>query len=562
MNVNKDKKIKAILDDSLKHRRSSLKVNLSCGSNLTDSGNESLKQTDIEYHDGTWLENNKPGCSNGKQTFVNHRPISYDIPSKTANVSLENISHNDAILNEHCEKLKYAILTKTNQMFDDQNELSLKTCTVLNAKDNQLSTTINNNLTCINEKQNQVEFKNTGTNLNQSINSISMDKYRNKSIKNQRKHNTLKKRLLFLAKEPSNDTNFITSQNQSLPASNTLIYEDTSIPIPIACSTMIDENNKISGTDDEIPFQDKNSLSLDSNVHAGNSMISMEVTDVCRGFILYDKPQSSVKCLAKNASEYCLQNRASNKSTSASLEQTLLQTNPNDEELLYETSNKFIKAATVNKDIEQNTSMQWNNPSIETDSANILQTSLNVNTSIDMVNESSNGTDKCTLRHKKKTCKNFKSRYKEGIHVAALEEAQESTNTVCTSLQMNTSLNTLSTFQKDDCRNITSELKNTKNHGKSEDTNLTEKHKEKNKINNVTISNWNRLVVDQIYSNEQSYIEATPYPMYRSVMLKSQLKQNAIACSLRNNNQFNGNEFKNSTDIHVEAKSHFPYVCI
>nr|XP_034184325.1 uncharacterized protein LOC117606218 isoform X1 [Osmia lignaria] len=543
MNVNKDKKIKVNFDESVKHRRSSLKVNLSCGSNLTDSGNESLKQTDIEYHDGTWLGNNKPGCSNAKQTSVNHRPISYDIPSKTANVSLEKISHNDAILNRHCEKLKYAILTKTNQMFDKQNQLSLKTCTVLNAKDDRSSTALNNNVTCITEKNvNEVESKNTGTNLHQSINSTPKDKYRPKSMKNQRKQNRLKKRLLFLAKEPSNDKSFISSQNQSLSASNTLVREDTSMATPIACSTMIDGNNKISVTDDEIHFQARNSLSLVSNMPAGNSTTSMEITDVCGGFILYDKPQSSVKCLAKDASKCCLRNSASDKCASGSLEQTLLQINPNDEKLLYETSNKFIKATTVNKDIEQNTDMQWNNPSIETDSANTLQTSLNVNTSIDMVNKSM---DKCTQKHERKTCKNFKSRYKEGIRVAGVEEAQESINTVCTSLQMNTSLNTLSTSQENDCRNITSELNN-------------EKHKEKKKINSITVSNWNRLVVDQIYSNEQSYIEATPYPMYRSVMLKSQLKQNAIACSLQSNNQFNGSELKYSTDIHVEAKSRFP----
>ena len=545
MNVNKGKKIKVILDESVKHRRSSLKVNLSCGSNLTDSGNESLKQTDIEYHDDTWLGNNKPGCSNGKQTFVNHSPVS---PSKIANVSLEKISYNDAILNRHCEKLKYAILTKTNQMFDKQNKLSLKTCTVLNAIDDRSSTAQNNNVTCITEKKNvnQVESKYTETNLHQSINSTpNGDKYRPKSMKNQRKQNRLKKRLLFLAKEPSNDKSFISSRNQSLSVSNTLVREDTSTATPIACSTMIDGNNKISVTDDEIHFQARNSLSLVSNMRAGNSTTSMEITDVCGGFILYDKPQSSVKCLAKDASKYCLRNRASDNCASGSLEQTLLQTNPNDEKLLYETSNKFVKATTVNKDIEENTDMQWkNNPSIETDSANTLQTSLNVNTSIDMVNGKS--IDKCTQKHEKKTCKNFKSRYKEGIAgVAGLEEAQESINTVCTSLQMNTSLNTLSTSEENDCRNITSELNN-------------EKHKEKKKINSVTVSNRNRPVVDQIYSNEQSYIEATPYPMYRSVMLKSQLKQNAIACSLEGNNQFNGSELKNSTDIHVEAKSRFP----
>lgn len=49
MEVNKNKRIKAISHgrNSFKHQHSSLKVNLSCASNLTDSGNDSLEQIDV-----------------------------------------------------------------------------------------------------------------------------------------------------------------------------------------------------------------------------------------------------------------------------------------------------------------------------------------------------------------------------------------------------------------------------------------------------------------------------------------------------------------------------------
>lgn len=154
-------------DDSFKRRRSSLRVNLSYCENLTDSGNGSLWKTEIESEKGTRKERDvvpaNRRLSRGKRndTYENkNRQVDNEedlrndhtsklvikdtniffhvkegIQLKRLTVNLEDMNIKEKTLETNCKRLKDAILNKTKEIFDSENELSIKTAMILKEKD-------------------------------------------------------------------------------------------------------------------------------------------------------------------------------------------------------------------------------------------------------------------------------------------------------------------------------------------------------------------------------------------------------------------------------------------
>ncbi|KAL6423234.1 hypothetical protein ACFW04_010117 [Cataglyphis niger] len=154
-------------DDSFKRRRSSLKVNLSYCENLTDSGNGSLWRTEIEIDRKDTAQSNKRLLRNKRHDIYekkNHQLDSHNeedlqvksdmnklVISKNTNVSLrvkkkiqlkelrvnlEDINIKEKALEANCKRLKDAILNKTKEIFDRENEFSKKTAMILKNEEN------------------------------------------------------------------------------------------------------------------------------------------------------------------------------------------------------------------------------------------------------------------------------------------------------------------------------------------------------------------------------------------------------------------------------------------
>ncbi|XP_072766813.1 uncharacterized protein Mcph1 [Anoplolepis gracilipes] len=159
-------------DDSFKRRRSSLRVNLSYCENTTDSGNGSLWRTEIEAdtvrankkplrskrnyihekinqlsdsdnEEGLRVKNNKSKLAVNKDTNVSVHE-KREIQLKRFTVDLEDISNKEKTLETNCKRLKDAILNKTKEIFDKENELSKKTAIILKNEENLHDANIRN----------------------------------------------------------------------------------------------------------------------------------------------------------------------------------------------------------------------------------------------------------------------------------------------------------------------------------------------------------------------------------------------------------------------------------
>lgn len=494
------------MDESVgfKHRRSSLQVNLSCVSKLTDSGNGSLRQMDEDNNDDpnitetdTSLRSNRYRSSRSNQVPNDNGHRSYnDIPLKHMNIVLRRINSDDEILNKSCEKLKEAIMTKTKQMFDVRNEVSVKTHTILGVD--------------------HVEEEERAEDSNQSIGSTPKDQCESESTKERRQQNRLRKRRLFNAYNSTcNSSNLRPLQSNEIQSSSIVLAGSNNKPgtsnlfsntsgeaidpheienrrtnhsvisnisegegeftaVPIGCSTMI--NDQVLDAEVESGLQIANNLSSSVDKHTKKSIVSMEMTDVHERFI---------QC-----------------------------------------ANQSLRT-------------------IAGSSVNTGRTSLNVNMSVEGLSE------------------DIRRRREKDIDPSVSDEALESINTVHTSLQMNTSLDTSNrlSLQRSNSKSRMSISNDAMNKKKGtsivteNDTSLTDQlknvfiqsneHVESNEacteMDQSSVTSNGQRVGDRI-SGGESYIEATPYPMSRSVFLRSQLKHNA------NNNLHNGDKSSDATD--------------
>ncbi|XP_029154849.1 putative uncharacterized protein DDB_G0282133 [Nylanderia fulva] len=158
-------------DDSFKRRRTSLRVNLSYSENLTDSGNGSLWKTEIDTEKGTDTVRTNRRLLRGKRndTYKKNRQADFDneedsrvkndtsklvnkdtnisfhikegIQLKRLTVNLEdmNLTIKEKALETNCKRLKDAILNKTQEIFDRENEFSIKTAMILKDKRNHFA---------------------------------------------------------------------------------------------------------------------------------------------------------------------------------------------------------------------------------------------------------------------------------------------------------------------------------------------------------------------------------------------------------------------------------------
>ena len=500
---------------SFKHRRSSLQVNLSCVSKLTDSGNGSLRQMDEDNNDDTApnvtetdasLRSNKCRSSRSNQVANDNGRRSYNgIPLKDVSIVLRKINSDAEILNRSCEKLKEAIMTKTKKMFDARNEVSVKTHTILGVD--------------------HVREEERAEDSIHSIGSTPRDQCESESAKEQRQQNRLRKRRLFNTfNSTCNSSNLRPLQLNEIQSSSVVLAGSHSRPgtsslssnawgeaidpreienrrtnhsvisstsdgegeftaVPIGCSTMI--NDQALDAEGESGLRIADNLSSSADKHTKKSIVSMEMTDIHERFMQCDN--RSARTIAGS-------------------------------------------------------------------SVNTVRTSLNVNMSVEELSE------------------DIRSRRAKDIDPSVSDEALESVNTDHTSLRMNTSLDTSNrlSLQRSRSKSRMSISNDTTNQKKGtsivseNDTSLTDQLKnvfirsdervESNEVcterDQASDTSTGQRVVDRI-SSSHSYIEATPYPMSRSVFLRSQLKHNA------NNNLDNGDKSSDATNANFsKTRSH------
>ncbi|XP_076646362.1 microcephalin [Halictus rubicundus] len=519
--------------DSLRHQRSSLAVNLSCWSSLTDSGNGSLKQTNVECNDklpspaivsNTTQRSRRCRSFRDRQVSVNNTSgvAHQNVSLKHASVVLKRIENDAESLDKSCEILKQVILTKTKQMFDRQNELSVKTQAILTK------------------------------NFNQRIDSTPKDKHRSKNVGKQRKQCTLNKRRLFDSKEHLQNTNkkSITLDNNS--ASDQIRLNNkvhSNITVPNESNRMADISNSASSLPVETEHNktnysvtSKNKCPSKLNVSEDDSIFMAEpigCSTMIQDETLDENPETH-----HDINDLSIHSKT--KKDAISMEITRIQ----QECVLNNEKNSLVaKGSSKTQDNIQNSSS-------EEHCTRTLQSSLAVNTSINRSSKDNRNIDICERKESavENSNKNLKNRQERGIYSTILEGAKQSINTISTSLQMNTSLdgsNKLysrennitrrmlklnSTINKD--RDMEEKVDST-NTVEMENTKLIKPQGTKNDTtyrDHQSNVSKNKIISDED-QNGRSYVEATPYPTSRLVLLKSQLNQNVVCSNLSNNNE-------------------------
>ncbi|XP_076760539.1 microcephalin isoform X2 [Xylocopa sonorina] len=468
---NKNKRMSVMSEriSSPKHQRSSLNVNLSCVSNVTNSGNNSLELTDSSTYNA----------------------VPYNIPLKNVSIVLERIDRDGKVSTRNDELLKNIVQSKTKQEFDKQSELCIKMYKTLSLKRTK----------CLDETTNGSSKLSIESNRNQPSCEILLDKYKNQTNKVNEKHKLRRQQLLKQKKHLNNANTTVENVNSkcytseqclkqltnrnhddcvrltkrskvpySIDETNnhkhdySIFCEDRSISItdssvsknnsftatPVASSTMIDNN--ISDKEDEVYFENL----YKSDRYAKN------IQEECRS---NNKPRQCVDTIGNTASVHISMQKVPEhnfKSDSPVKISSRMITN-NTYQVSYENS----KIKWANKDTEL----------VETDSINTVQTSLRVNMSVDLINEN----------------KSNRNKYKRENVDCRSEEMQlvnsnimESVDSTHTSLQMNTSLDTLNCLQNKNNNRIS--LKSTMI---SQDTSLFEKQKDIFDLSNTENNNCN-----------------------------------------------------------------------
>lgn len=127
-------KSKASSEDTLLCRRSSLQVNLSFVSNLSDSGHGSLYRS---RGDITGVKQLPELCESQSDFCRNSLSVIAEDTSSVAcadQAALSAINEKEQALDQSCKLLKAAILNKTRELFDRKAELCVKTATILSGQ--------------------------------------------------------------------------------------------------------------------------------------------------------------------------------------------------------------------------------------------------------------------------------------------------------------------------------------------------------------------------------------------------------------------------------------------
>ncbi|KAL2716561.1 microcephalin [Vespula squamosa] len=519
-------------ESSPKCRRSSLAVNLSY-TNLTDSGNGSLRKTQIKNNES-----------------FNNQMQSYMVPNKeldrmqeeknssmTSNINkINNIGscEEDKLLrNVHvriidikhiketdatCEKLRNAILNKTREIFNKQDECAIKTTLVLQNQKNKVLTTtseeiidqfqiptdevtsISNNIhneklsifsTPINKSFNANEsidkskitkrrlFTHNDIINPQVVKTVTEEEYNSKNnlqqlypanlnyksspiISGNHKRHRISKLSLKNLSETRTKCNLEEDLSQKTISSLSILNDDIeSIGTPIFCSTY---NEELGGNNNKF-IEEHN---INNRRHKKNAkLVSMELTAVqgniweCNNTCIEKTAIDNSEVRNKKESEGQSTKGKINQATSISDEESVM-----NHETIIKTSNTILQYSQQNTEKNDNikSTIDKNEGSTEE-----LESSLNVNTSVNK------------------------------------ESEQESVISVRSSLQVNTSLN--STYRQS---------YNKEQQSKQKSTRTSEKH-----------SQYDNETAD-VNDDSTSYIESTPYNMPQSDLLKSQLKWDTV----------------------------------
>ncbi|KAG5312512.1 MCPH1 protein, partial [Acromyrmex insinuator] len=567
-------------DDSFNHRRSSLKVNLSYSKNLTDSGNGSLWRTEIE--------NDQKGSDNSIR-------IKKGIQLKCLTINLEDVSTKERYLETNCNRLKDAILSKTKQIFDKENELSVKITKVLGNKENSFASSIHNPNTRnetvmldmtdlketaakehqqythnVNDRKRKDQYSNIVTTPSNNDRWRSLEKSIDKSRLTQRrlfvekdkqveeqtkcriiKDVVLKKNfpLISLRQAIQNGSPILSgsnkrislvrrsklhSQNKVENLNNTFStihsVQNFDIETPIVCSTFIEDN----ATDEKEINSDMDT----SCVHTTTKVMSMEMTEVHGGIHMSEKHIS-----VQNMNNYNENKEEKSKKERIKQNKTGISSRLEDELI-----NKIIESDVLQAH-EHDSKAKCQNEKCNmmslSNSNNTIRSSLNVNTSLDAVTETSKARNVWKSRNHRtnNTNQNFEAiNNKESV---VLNDQRESTNTNRTSLQMNTSVDSIrKTWRrrsdKSDKDHSSMDMECSSTGDKEindidslENISLTERlrnismrnekisHKAKSKVFKIKDEDKKRSSNNR---GSYSYVEGTPYPISRSVLFKSQLK--------------------------------------
>ncbi|XP_077258300.1 microcephalin isoform X2 [Temnothorax americanus] len=681
-------------DDSFKHRRSSLKVNLSYSENLTDSGNGSLRRTEVENDEkaadsaqtvrrlsrnkSTYEKNRRSdpdnkvvrGESDAKKYTINNDnemsvQIKEGIQLKRLTVNLTDISTKERYLETSCKRLKDAIMCKTKQIFEKENELSVKTAMVLGNRENRSASSthspnIGNETVTLDitdrhpkerepgerytdassDRQKKDRYSNIVATPSKNIGRRSLEKTVDKSrltqrrlfVKNDKQVEgqtkckiiddiVLKKNLPLLSLRRASQSGSpilsgsnrrlslvkarskLRSQNQFESHNNTystvLSVQNIDIGLPVVCSTFIE---------DDAMAVDKgidNDADTSRATRTTNKVISMEMTEVYGG-IRTSKEHVSLQNRNLHANN-CNGNRKEEKSKEGSTKRSKNASgledvkhvnkitvqnntahfdlpctdNANDQDVasIYADTTAIPMQVYLCKSIEDSAAV--------TKTRDVLQTRKcdDVNTSLDAVTETSKAR-KFNVNHRTNDAnRDFTAVINKESVIS--NNQRESVNTIRTSLQMNTSVDSeRKTWQRrsdkdDKNRNhssIDTEYSSTTRHQENKETNDIDSLENISlieRLRNISMRNQiprnDKLSVsktkDEDKSNSSnsessySYVEGTPSPISRSVSFKSQLKHktqhlDAATCGSNLNSMDNEeNDKTKSVALHSKASN-------
>ncbi|EZA60652.1 hypothetical protein DMN91_007487 [Ooceraea biroi] len=662
-------------DDSFKHRRSSLQVNLSYSTDLTDSGNGSLWKTEIANDEretnktqiGRRLSRSKTTHkkknrqSDCEENVVNdsRKPLCKErIPLKRLTIDLEDVSIKEKTLETNCKRLKDAILNKTKEIFDRQNELSIKTAVVLGSEKNHC-------MSSTHEVENDAEDKlvimlDTTINLE---NKATVLKHKQHTVNNQQRENgcsgitatptssgkqnsmrtldksRLSQRLLFVEPadkqkcriiediilekkfpllslwqaDPGNSPILSSSSNRRLSLSKSrsqsqfenhnstysAVRCDQSVNIgaPITCSTFI-EDDEIDGK------RNKTVCEVDRYTHTTNKTISMEMTSEINGVgiqisqnTFLQNKNLNTKNYIKNDMEKDSKENGLKESKNATVQKLEDDTSAmkkliahshslnvnvvNDQDmesmcidtcvpkqLSIEQIEVIRKSRNILQTHEHDNVTRNQNKRQRTlslsDSDDTIRSSLNVNTSLDTMTTASKARNVQKLNECNRIIDNNQefttTNNKEPV---ALENQRKTIDSVWTLLQMNTSVDSIrKTWRKSNSLSEQSSIQDKHvddlmgNHSSVDGCSSASENKEEDvdslenislieRLRNIstrkqisersnnkkrTDNGFSNIINVKCHNNERvnnsgdSYVAATPYPISRSVLLKSQLR--------------------------------------
>lgn len=593
-----------------------------------------------------------------------------EVQLKHHTINLEDISTKEHTLDLNCKRLKDMILSKTKEIFDKSNELSIKTTVVLTGRENSiandlcdldinkksvivLNTTnddfkskISTECEHVNDNQSENYSYNVTPTLSneQKIVKKSIDKTKlapkqlfttNKDVENKQNCRIIEdiilkknipvssvreinpvspilgssilnspilsgsnKRLIDLRRRKSR----LYTQSQFDDHDNTLsiIHSDytTNIGLPILSSTLIENNIMDKEPDKTVRNERENDISTSRTTHTENNVVSMEITEV-HGGIRSSKRHLSLQNSHVNI-DNCFKNNKEENSERGNLKRSKNITvqklenanNSVNKIIVHNTAYSDLLPAGVEKDQgiinvsadihifknketteevplitracnvhERNNSTEEQNTSFSDDGeSETIRSSLNVNTSLDIAtaNKQMRNVHKSISKDSKMITSNQNSGIGTNNKKLIVSKDQESINTIRTSLQMNTSVD--SVYKTSKRENIhkqsVAQDKNddmTKylgikeiNYVSSLDTDLTNRlrnissqnqvHCNESKISKVRDTgdiekiDSHNLIKNQYRKSDQSsrdsvgYVETTPYPISRSVLLRSHLR--------------------------------------